>query len=95
MKTDVEIAQEAEMQDIRKIAEKLEISEDELELYGKYKAKVTLDAWETVADAVRPLLDHPGLRPEMIARGRRQAADYTWARAAAATEAVYASVLAM
>ena len=50
MKTDVEIAQEAEMQDIRKIAEKLEISEDELELYGKYKAKVTLDAWETVKD---------------------------------------------
>ena len=50
MKTDVEIAQEAAMQDIRKIAEKLEISEDELELYGKYKAKVTLDAWETVKD---------------------------------------------
>ena len=48
MKTDVEIAQEAEMQDIRKIAEKLEISEDELELYGKYKAKITLDAWEKV-----------------------------------------------
>ena len=48
MKTDVEIAQEAEMQDIRKIAEKLEISEDELELYGKYKAKVTLDAWQKV-----------------------------------------------
>ncbi len=48
MKTDVEIAQEAEMQDIRKIAEKLEISEDELELYGKYKAKVTLEAWEAV-----------------------------------------------
>ena len=44
MKTDVEIAQEAEMQDIRKIAEKLEISEDELEIYGKYKAKVTLEA---------------------------------------------------
>lgn len=50
MKTDVEIAQEAEMQDIRKIAEKLEISEDELELYGKYKAKVTLDAWQKVKD---------------------------------------------
>ena len=48
MKTDVEIAQEAEMQDIRKIAEKLEISEDELELYGKYKAKVSLEAWEAV-----------------------------------------------
>lgn len=48
MKTDVEIAQEAEIQDIRKIAEKLEISEDELELYGKYKAKISLKAWERV-----------------------------------------------
>lgn len=50
MKTDVEIAQEAEIQDIRKIAEKLEISEDELELYGKYKAKISLKAWERVKD---------------------------------------------
>ena len=50
MKTDVEIAQEAEMQDIRKIAEKLEISEDELELYGKYKAKIALDAWDKVKE---------------------------------------------
>ena len=50
MKTDVEIAQEAEIQDIRKIAEKLEISEDELELYGKYKAKISLRAWERVKD---------------------------------------------
>lgn len=50
MKSDVEIAQEAELQDIRKIAEKLEISEDELELYGKYKAKISLEAWEKVKD---------------------------------------------
>ena len=48
MKTDVEIAQSAEMQDIRRIAEKLSISEDELELYGKYKAKISLDAWQRV-----------------------------------------------
>ena len=50
MKTDVEIAQEAEMQDIRDIAGKLEISEDELELYGRYKAKISLEAWERVKD---------------------------------------------
>lgn len=50
MKTDVEIAQEAEMQDIRDIAGKLEIPEDELELYGRYKAKISLDAWERVKD---------------------------------------------
>jgi len=50
MKTDVEIAQSAQMQDIRRIAEKLNITEDELELYGKYKAKITLDAFQRVKD---------------------------------------------
>ena len=39
MKTDIQIAQEAVMQPITKVAEKLGINEDELELYGKYKAK--------------------------------------------------------
>ena len=48
MKTDVEIAQEAVIRPIREIAEKLNITEDELELYGKYKAKISLDAWDRV-----------------------------------------------
>ena len=48
MKTDVEIAQEAQMQPIGKIAEKLTIEDAELELYGKYKAKISLDAWQRV-----------------------------------------------
>ena len=46
MKTDVEIAQEANICPIKKIAEQLGISEDELELYGKYKAKLPLSMWE-------------------------------------------------
>ncbi len=50
MKTDVEIAQEAVIRPIREIAEKLNITEDELELYGKYKAKISLDAWNRVKD---------------------------------------------
>lgn len=50
MKTDVEIAQEAAMKPIQEIAAQLGITDDELELYGKYKAKVTLDAWERVKD---------------------------------------------
>ena len=50
MKTDVEIAQEAQMRPIQEIAEKLGISDDELELYGKYKAKVALSAWERVKE---------------------------------------------
>ena len=40
MKSDIEIAQEAKPQDIREIAKKLGLTEDDLELYGKYKAKV-------------------------------------------------------
>ncbi|AOY76402.1 formate--tetrahydrofolate ligase [Clostridium formicaceticum] len=39
-KSDIEIAQEATPQDIREIAAKLNLTEDDIELYGKYKAKV-------------------------------------------------------
>ncbi|MGN0813086.1 MAG: formate--tetrahydrofolate ligase [Candidatus Coproplasma sp.] len=42
MLTDIEIAENAKLEDIRKIAAKLNLNEDELELYGKYKAKVNL-----------------------------------------------------
>lgn len=47
MKTDVQIAQEAIMEPIGKIAQHLEIPEDELELYGKYKSKISLNYWNT------------------------------------------------
>tara|TARA_B110000037_G_scaffold53567_1_gene65661 strand:- start:43269 stop:44954 length:1686 start_codon:yes stop_codon:yes gene_type:complete len=40
--SDIEIAQAAQMQHIRDIASKLDIQEDDLELYGKYKAKLPL-----------------------------------------------------
>ncbi|SNS89550.1 Formate-tetrahydrofolate ligase [Anaerovirgula multivorans] len=39
-KSDIEIAQEATLQDIREIGKKLGLVEDDIELYGKYKAKV-------------------------------------------------------
>ncbi len=48
MKTDIEIAQEAEMLPIREVAEQLGIAEDELELYGKYKAKLSDELEERV-----------------------------------------------
>lgn len=41
MKTDIQIAQEAVMEPITKVAEALQIKADELELYGKYKAKIS------------------------------------------------------
>ena len=50
MKTDMEIAQEAKMLHIREVAEKLGIAEDELELYGKYKAKLSDELIERVKD---------------------------------------------
>ncbi|MDA8442580.1 MAG: formate--tetrahydrofolate ligase [Peptococcaceae bacterium] len=45
MKTDIQIAQEAKMQPIMEVVKGLDIMEDEVELYGKYKAKISLDAW--------------------------------------------------
>ena len=39
MKTDIEIAQEAVMEPITQIAGRIGLSEDDLELYGKYKPK--------------------------------------------------------
>ena len=44
MLTDVEIAQSAEMKPIVEIAQKVGLDEDDLELYGKYKAKISLEA---------------------------------------------------
>lgn len=41
MKTDIEIAQEAVMEPVVRVAEKLGIKEEDLELYGKYKAKIS------------------------------------------------------
>ncbi|MBQ4269796.1 MAG: formate--tetrahydrofolate ligase, partial [Clostridia bacterium] len=42
MLSDIEIAESAELIDIREVAKKLSLTENELELYGKYKAKITL-----------------------------------------------------
>lgn len=50
MKSDIEIAQEAELIHIREVAKQLGIAEDDLELYGKYKAKISDELWEQVKD---------------------------------------------
>ena len=46
MKSDIEIAQGAKMKPILEIAESIGLSEDDIELYGKYKGKVSLQTWE-------------------------------------------------
>lgn len=48
--SDIEIAQNAKMQPITEVAKKCDILEDELELYGKYKAKVSLDVLKRLED---------------------------------------------
>ncbi len=50
MKTDIEIAQEAKMSPILEVAESIGLNEDDIEMYGKYKAKVSLDVWERLKD---------------------------------------------
>lgn len=48
MKTDIQIAQEAKMEHIKVVAEKIQVSEDDLELYGKYKAKLSNELWDKI-----------------------------------------------
>lgn len=50
MKSDVEIAQMAEMRPINEVASELGVNSSELELYGNYKAKVTIKAWDRLKD---------------------------------------------
>ncbi len=50
MKTDIQIAQEAQMQPIKEVAANYGIGEDELEFYGKYKAKLGDEVWERIKD---------------------------------------------
>ena len=50
MLSDVEIAQNAKVEKITAAAEKLGLTEDDLEFYGKYKAKISPDVWQRVKD---------------------------------------------
>lgn len=50
MKTDIQIAQEAKMAHIKEVAASIGIQEDDLEFYGKYKAKLSDELWEKVKD---------------------------------------------
>ena len=50
MKSDIQIAQEASLSHIREVAAQLDIHEDDLEFYGKYKAKLSDELYEKVKD---------------------------------------------
>ncbi|HPF43775.1 MAG TPA: formate--tetrahydrofolate ligase [Syntrophomonadaceae bacterium] len=50
MKSDIEIAQSTTMKPIMEIAESIGLDADDIELYGKYKAKISLQVWERLKD---------------------------------------------
>ena len=50
MKTDIQIAQEAQMAHIKEVAASIGIQEEDLEFYGKYKAKLSDELWEKIKD---------------------------------------------
>ena len=71
MKSDIEIAQAAEMKHIREIAEPVGLGEDDLELYGNYKAKINLDVIEKLKD--RPdgkYIDVTAITPTPLGEGK-------------------------
>ncbi|RLG68073.1 MAG: formate--tetrahydrofolate ligase [Methanobacteriota archaeon] len=71
MKTDLEIAQEAKMKPIIEIAEELGLKEDEIELYGKYKAKVSLSVLERLKDEPNgKYIDVTAITPTPLGEGK-------------------------
>ena len=50
VKTDIQIAQEAKMLPIKEVAERAGIAEEDLEFYGKYKAKLSEEFWDRIKD---------------------------------------------
>ena len=50
MKSDIQIAQEATLKHIKEVAAQLHITEEDLEYYGKYKAKLSDELWERVKE---------------------------------------------
>jgi methylenetetrahydrofolate dehydrogenase (NADP+)/methenyltetrahydrofolate cyclohydrolase/formyltetrahydrofolate synthetase len=69
--SDIEIAQEAKLQPIVDVAAKLGLTEDDLDLYGKYKAKVHLDVLDKFADRPRgKYIDVTAITPTPLGEGK-------------------------
>ncbi|MEY7999802.1 formate--tetrahydrofolate ligase [Clostridium sp. Mt-5] len=69
-KSDIEIAQECKMEDIKEIAKKLDISEDDIELYGKYKAKVNYNLLKTTPSKDGKLILCTAINPTPAGEGK-------------------------
>jgi len=71
VKSDIEIAQAAEMKHIREIAESIGLSEDHLELYGNHKAKVSLDVIDEFKDKPNgKYIDVTAITPTPLGEGK-------------------------
>ncbi|MCI1946194.1 formate--tetrahydrofolate ligase [Clostridium luticellarii] len=69
-KSDIEIAQECKLKDIRDIAKKLDISEDDIELYGKYKAKVNYNLLKSTPGKNGKLILCTAINPTPAGEGK-------------------------
>lgn len=70
MRSDIEIAQSAQPRPIVEIAAKLGLGEDEIDLYGRYKAKVSLDAMQRRTGATGRLVLVTGINPTPAGEGK-------------------------
>ena len=69
-KSDIEIAQEAKPQDIREVAAKLGLTEDDLDLYGKYKAKVDINLLKKPSGKKSKLILTTAINPTPAGEGK-------------------------
>ena len=69
-KSDIEIAQEAVAEDIRDIAKKIGLSEDDIELYGKYKAKIDYNVLDRTEDRKGKLILTTAINPTPAGEGK-------------------------
>lgn len=69
-KSDIEIAQEAKMEDIREVAKRVGLGEDDIELYGKYKAKVDYNVLKRTKSKNGKLILTTAINPTPAGEGK-------------------------
>ena len=70
--SDIEIAQNAKMKKIRNLADEIGLLDDEIELYGDYKAKVKLDVLERLAELPDgKYIDVTAITPTPLGEGKK------------------------
>ena len=71
MLSDLEIAQKAQMKPITEIAQSLGLSSDDIDLYGKYKAKVSLEVLENFSEKPQSkYIDVTAITPTPLGEGK-------------------------